>query len=51
MMSEKFRYFEQRKQEGRMSIDLGGRLRSLRIAHNLSQRMLAKRAGVTKSTI
>jgi len=34
-----------------MSVDLGGRLRSLRIAHNLSQRMLAKRAGVTNSTI
>ena len=34
-----------------MNIDLGSRLRSLRIAHNLSQRMLAKRAGVTNSTI
>lgn len=34
-----------------MSVDVGNRLRSLRIAHNLSQRELAKRAGVTNSTI
>ncbi|WID95230.1 cupin domain-containing protein [Bosea vestrisii] len=34
-----------------MSIDIGGRLRQLRLAHNLSQRELAKRTGVTNSTI
>ncbi|MDX6909197.1 helix-turn-helix domain-containing protein, partial [Serratia marcescens] len=34
-----------------MQIDLGGRLRFLRQRHNLSQRELAKRAGVTNSTI
>ncbi|MCM2293077.1 cupin domain-containing protein [Allorhizobium sp. BGMRC 0089] len=34
-----------------MSVDIGGRLRYLRMAHNLSQRELAKRAGVTNSTI
>lgn len=34
-----------------MSVDIGSRLRHLRMAHNLSQRDLAKRAGVTNSTI
>lgn len=34
-----------------MSLDVGSRLRQLRIARNLSQRELAKRAGVTNSTI
>ncbi|NTS33743.1 cupin domain-containing protein [Phyllobacterium sp. BT25] len=34
-----------------MSIDLGGRLRFLRERQGLSQRELAKRAGVTNSTI
>ncbi|RCS25634.1 cupin domain-containing protein [Phyllobacterium salinisoli] len=34
-----------------MSIDIGGRLRYVRMRHNLSQRELAKRAGVTNSTI
>ncbi len=34
-----------------MSVDIGGRLRHLRMAANLSQRELAKRAGVTNSTI
>ena len=34
-----------------MSVDIGGRLRHLRMAHNLSQRELAKRVGVTNSTI
>ena len=34
-----------------MSVDIGGRLRHLRMAHNLSQRELAKRTGVTNSTI
>lgn len=34
-----------------MSIDIGTRLRQLRKMHNLSQRQLAKRAGVTNSTI
>ncbi|MEW6643421.1 MAG: cupin domain-containing protein [Pseudomonadota bacterium] len=34
-----------------MSDDIGNRLRYLRIRHNLSQRELAKRAGVTNSTI
>ncbi|WP_239507390.1 helix-turn-helix domain-containing protein, partial [Klebsiella pneumoniae] len=33
------------------AIDLGNRLRYVRIANNLSQRELAKRAGVTNSTI
>ncbi len=32
-------------------IDIGGRLRHLRMLHGLSQRTLAKRAGVTNSTI
>ncbi|MDQ0319095.1 transcriptional regulator with XRE-family HTH domain [Pararhizobium capsulatum DSM 1112] len=34
-----------------MSVDIGNRLRYLRIAHNLSQRELAKRTGVPNSTI
>lgn len=34
-----------------MSVDVGSRLRSVRMRHNLSQRELAKRAGVTNSTI
>ena len=34
-----------------MSVDIGGRLRHLRMLHSLSQRELAKRAGVTNSTI
>ena len=34
-----------------MSVDIGDRLRHLRLAKNLSQRELAKRAGVTNSTI
>ncbi|OLP55137.1 aldehyde dehydrogenase [Rhizobium rhizosphaerae] len=34
-----------------MSVDIGSRLRHLRLRHNLSQRALAKRAGVTNSTI
>lgn len=34
-----------------MTIDLGGRLRHVRMARNLSQRELAKRSGVTNSTI
>lgn len=34
-----------------MSIDIGSRLRHLRIAHKLSQRELAKRTGVPNSTI
>jgi len=34
-----------------MSIDIGPRLRFLRQRHALSQRMLARRAGVTNSTI
>jgi transcriptional regulator with XRE-family HTH domain len=46
-----FRYFEHLEQADAMSVDIGGRLRYLRIAHNLSQRELAKRAGVTNSTI
>ena len=33
------------------SVDIGGRLRHLRMQHNLSQRELAKRTGVTNSTI
>jgi transcriptional regulator with XRE-family HTH domain len=33
------------------AIDLGGRLRYVRMSHKLSQRELAKRAGVTNSTI
>jgi len=32
-------------------LDIGGRLRALRVAHGLSQRTLAKRAGVTNATI
>jgi transcriptional regulator with XRE-family HTH domain len=34
-----------------VSIDLGERLRFVRARHKLSQRELAKRAGVTNSTI
>ncbi len=34
-----------------MSVDIGNRLRHLRLLNNLSQRELAKRAGVTNSTI
>ena len=34
-----------------MTLDVGQRLRALRKEHNLSQRELAKRAGVTNSTI
>src|SRR5207237_3941318 len=34
-----------------MSVDIGGRLRFVRARHKLSQRALAKRAGVTNSTI
>lgn len=34
-----------------MSLDVGSRLRYLRVQHKLSQRELAKRAGVTNSTI
>ncbi|MBB2166794.1 cupin domain-containing protein [Gluconacetobacter aggeris] len=34
-----------------MSVDIGNRLRHFRLAHNLSQRELAKRTGVTNSTI
>ena len=34
-----------------MTIDLGSRLRYIRTLHNLSQRELAKRVGVTNSTI
>ncbi|MEF0942722.1 cupin domain-containing protein [Rhizobium sp. BR 362] len=34
-----------------MSVDIGNRLRHLRLAHNLSQRELAKRTGVPNSTI
>lgn len=34
-----------------MSIDIGSRLRHLRTVHKLSQRTLAKRTGVTNSTI
>ncbi len=34
-----------------MSVDIGGRLRHLRLRHNISQRELARRAGVTNSTI
>lgn len=34
-----------------MTVDIGSRLRHLRLMHNLSQRELAKRAGVTNSTI
>lgn len=34
-----------------MSIDVGNRLRHLRLRHKISQRELAKRAGVTNSTI
>lgn len=37
--------------EGATQIDIGGRLRHLRMLHGLSQRELAKRAGVTNSTI
>jgi transcriptional regulator with XRE-family HTH domain len=34
-----------------VTVDIGGRLRYLRMARDLSQRELAKRAGVTNSTI
>ncbi len=34
-----------------MTVDIGGRLRFLRERHGLSQRLLAKRTGVTNSTI
>jgi len=34
-----------------MTVDIGERLRHIRMAHNLSQRELAKRTGVTNSTI
>lgn len=34
-----------------MTVDIGGRLRFLRERHGLSQRQLAKRTGVTNSTI
>ncbi|MCO5734737.1 cupin domain-containing protein [Rhizobium sp. SSA_523] len=34
-----------------MTVDVGSRLRHVRLAHKLSQRELAKRAGVTNSTI
>ena len=34
-----------------MSVDIGGRLRFVRNHHKLSQRELAKRSGVTNSTI
>nr|WP_285292392.1 cupin domain-containing protein [Aureimonas altamirensis] len=34
-----------------VTVDIGGRLRSLRLKHKLSQRQLASRAGVTNSTI
>jgi transcriptional regulator with XRE-family HTH domain len=34
-----------------MSVDIGSRLRHLRLAHKLSQRELAKRTGVPNSTI
>lgn len=34
-----------------MEVDIGGRLRALRVAQNLSQRELAKRVGVPNSTI
>ncbi|KAB0679077.1 cupin domain-containing protein [Aureimonas leprariae] len=33
------------------AVDIGGRLRHLRMVHGLSQRKLAKRAGVTNSTV
>ena len=46
-----FRYIEHLQQGLDMSVDIGSRLRHLRMAHNLSQRELARRAGVTKSTI
>ncbi|MCC4246570.1 cupin domain-containing protein [Stappia indica] len=36
---------------GDAELDIGGRLRTLRAAHGLSQRTLAKRAGVTNATI
>src|SRR6185369_17256044 len=34
-----------------MSVDIGGRLRFIRARQKLSQRSLAKRAGVTNSTV
>jgi transcriptional regulator with XRE-family HTH domain len=34
-----------------MSVDIGGRLRFIRAHHKLSQRELAKRSGITNSTI
>jgi len=42
---------EHSSESGIMTIDLGSRLRYIRTLHNLSQRELAKRAGVTNSTI
>jgi transcriptional regulator with XRE-family HTH domain len=44
-------HFEHRRWEGILSIDLGNRLRFVRTQHGLSQRQLAKRTGVTNSTI
>ena len=42
----------QHLQQGfRMSVDIGGRLRFIRARQKLSQRELAKRSGVTNSTI
>ncbi len=38
-------------QDGNMEFDLGARLKSVRQSHNLSQRELARRAGVTNGTI
>ena len=37
--------------DGNDGFDLGARLKALRDSHNLSQRELAKRAGVTNATI
>jgi transcriptional regulator with XRE-family HTH domain len=39
------------KRSYKVTVDIGGRLRYLRRAQTLSQRQLAKRAGVTNSTI
>jgi transcriptional regulator with XRE-family HTH domain len=47
-----FLYFEHQEQAARpMTLDVGVRLRAVRLRQNLSQRDLAKRAGVTNSTI
>jgi transcriptional regulator with XRE-family HTH domain len=47
-----FRYFEHQEQVVRpMTLDVGVRLRAVRLRQKLSQRDLAKRAGVTNSTI